>query len=187
MGDALPWVAVFIALGAGAAIYFFLGSFLFGAGYEPTGRARVAALLELAEIGPTDTVYELGAGTGAIAMRAAEERGARVVAIEIEPLRAGILALRRARSPARRRITVRCENLFRTDLTGATVVTTFLWPSAMTRLSPRLDRELAPGSRIVSHYHPLIGWIPDAVDLEHRIYLYRVPERAGHAVPAQSG
>jgi SAM-dependent methyltransferase len=187
MGDAFPWVAVFIALGAGAAIYFFLGSFLFGAGYEPTGRARVAALLELAEIGPTDTVYELGAGTGSIAMRAAEERGARVVAIEIDPLRAGILALRRARSPARRRISVRCENLFRTDLTGATVVTTFLWPSAMTRLSLRLDRELAPGSRIVSHYHPLIGWIPDAVDLEHRIYLYRVPERAGHPVPAQSG
>ena len=187
MADALPWAAIFVTIGAGAAIYFFLGSFLFGAGYEPTGRARVSALLELAEIGPTDTVYELGAGTGAIAMRAAEERGARVVAIEIDPLRAGILALRRLRSPARRRITVRRENLFRTDLTGATVVTTFLWPSAMTRLSSRLERELAPGSRIVSHHHPLIGWIPDAVDREHRIYLYRIPERSGRPAAAQSG
>ncbi|MFZ0699197.1 MAG: SAM-dependent methyltransferase [Thermoplasmata archaeon] len=187
MVDALEWTAIFVAIAVGSVVYFFLGSFLFGAGYEPTGQARVAAMLELAEVGPTDTVYEFGAGTGAIAMRAAEKRGARVVAIEIDPLRAGILALRRARSPARRRITVRCGNLFRTDLTGATVVTAFLWPSAMKRLSPQLERELAPGSRVVSHYHPLIGWIPDAVDREHRIYLYRIPARSAGPAPAQSG
>lgn len=179
MLDTLSWAAILV--GVGAPLYFFLGSFLFGAGYEPTGRARVDALLELAEVGPTDTVYELGAGTGAIALRAAEQCGARVVAVEIDPLRAGILALRRARSSARARITVRRENLFRTDLTGATVVTTFLWPAAMARLSPRLERDLAPGSRIVSHHHPMIGWIPEAVDRQHRIYLYRIP------APAQSG
>lgn len=185
--NALAWAVVFAAAGLGFAAYFFLGSFLFGAGYEPTGRTRVDALLDLAEVGPMDTVYELGAGTGAIALRAAESRGARVVAIEIDPVRAGVLALRRAGSPARRRITVRRENLFRTDLAGATVVTTFLWPSAMTRLSPRLERDLAPGSRIVSHYHPLTGWTPEAVDREHRIYLYRVSARSGLSGSAQIG
>ena len=185
--DALGWAAILGAVGIGLLAYYFLGSFLFGAGYEPTGRAKVDALLELAEVGPTDTVYELGAGTGAIALRAAEQRGARVVAIEIDPLRAGILALRRTRSPARGRITVRRANLFRTDLAAATVVTTFLWPSAMTRLSPQFERELAPGSRIVSYYHPLVGWIPEAVDRGNRIYLYRVPARPGVSVPAQSG
>ncbi|MGD0717999.1 MAG: 50S ribosomal protein L11 methyltransferase [Thermoplasmata archaeon] len=177
MADALVVAEILTGIGIAFVVYFFFGSFLFGAGYEPTGRARVDALLEMAEVGPTDTLYELGAGTGAIALRAAETRGARVVAVEIDPVRVAVLALRRALSPARSRITVRRQDLFRTDLTSATVVSTFLWPSAMTRLGPRLQRELAPGSRIVSYYHPLTGWTPEAIDRARRIYLYRVPSR----------
>ncbi len=187
MTDPVLWAEILTGIGAALVLYFFFGSFLFGAGYEPTGRARVDALLEMAEVGPTDTLYELGAGTGAIAFRAAEARGARVVAIEIDPVRVAVLVLRRSRSPARSRITVRRQNLFRTDLSGATVVSAFLWPSAMTRLSAQLERELAAGSRVVSHYHPLTGWTPEAVDRAHRIYLYRIPARPGGRPAIQSG
>jgi hypothetical protein len=157
-------------------LYFVYGSFLFGAGYQPSFPRVVARMLELAEVGPADLLFDPGAGTGAILVRAAEQRGARVVGIEIEPLRILILRLRRLLSPARSRIEIRWENIFRADYRRATVVAAFLWPDAMRRLQPLFEAQLAHGTRVVSHWHPIPGWTPARIDAEHRVYLYRFPE-----------
>ena len=53
--------------------------------YEPTPMPVVRALLELAEVGPQDVVYDLGSGDGRIPITAAKEFGARGVGIEIDP------------------------------------------------------------------------------------------------------
>lgn len=168
-----------------AALYFVFATFAVGAGYQPTFRRVVGRMLELAEVGPSDTVYDPGAGTGAIVFRAARERGARVVGIEIEPVRVGILRLRRALGPARDRVRIDWGNIFRTDYRPATVVAVFLWPEAMRRLEPILRAELAPGTRVVSHWHEVPGWSPAAVDEALRVYLYRVPP--GPSTPAPRG
>jgi SAM-dependent methyltransferase len=171
LGFLLVAVAVAIA-------YFGLFSFVFGAGYQPTPRAAVETMLRWAEVTPRDVVYDLGAGTGAIVFRAARDYGARVVGVEVEPLRVLILRLRRALGRYGSRVTLSWGNLFQLDFRPATVVTAFLWPGAMARLRPKLERELRPGARVVSHCHPVPGWTPEAYDRETDVYLYRWPSSA---------
>ena len=181
--DLALWLLPALLLLIVGIAYFVFASFLFGAGYQPAPRAVVSAMLEFADVGPNDRLFDLGAGTGAIIFRAARERGASAVGVEVEPLRILILRLRRALGPARDRIEVRWTNLYQVDLRTATVVATFLWPEAMVRLRPKLERELAPGSRVVSHWHPIPGWTAERSDPALRVYLYRWP---GHP-PSPSG
>ncbi len=169
----LAFGVLFLAVGVIA--YFVFASFAFGAGYQPTPRRSVEAMLRLAEVGPRDTLYDLGAGTGAIVFRAARVYRARVVGVEVEPIRIAILRLRRSGSPFADRITLRWGNFFDLDFRAATVVTAFLWPGAMARLRPKLEAELPPGARVVSHCHPIVGWTPQVYDPETDVYLYRRP------------
>ena len=156
-----------------AVVYFVFASFAFGAGYQPAPRAVVTTMLDLAEVGPNDTLYDLGAGTGAIVFRAARERGATTIAVEVEPLRVLWMRWRRRRGPAADRIEIRRGNLFHQDLAGASVVAVFLWPEAMRRLRPLFEQQLRPGTRVVSHWHEVPGWTPVRVDERRRVYLYR--------------
>lgn len=155
-------------------VYFFFGSFAYGAGYEPTS-ARVAdRMIRLANPSATDLVIDLGAGTGELALRVARDRGSRVRAVEIDRLRAVILSLRQRWGNDRDRVTIVRGNLFDEDLTRANVVFAFLWPATMARLRPKLERELRPGARFVTHYHPIPGWVPYATS--GPVYAYRAPE-----------
>jgi SAM-dependent methyltransferase len=153
--------------------YFVFASFLFGAGYQPTPRRSVEVMLRFAEVGPRDTLYDLGAGTGAIVFRAARTYRARVVGVEVEPLRYLILKLRRAVGPFADRITLHWGNLFDLSFRDATVVTAFLWPGAMIRLRPKLEAELPDGARVVSHCHAVPGWPFEKYDQDADVYLYR--------------
>lgn len=181
---------LYLAIGlfavAGATVYFVFATFLFGAGYEPTHRRAVEAMLRFAEVGPSDTVFDLGAGTGAIVFRAARTYRARVIGVEIEPLRILILRVRRRLGPFADRITLVWGDLFRLDFTEATVVTTFLWPGAMARLRPKLERELRPGARLVTHCHAVPGWTATRYDRATDVYLYRWPD-AGVPAPFTTG
>ncbi|MFY9717215.1 MAG: class I SAM-dependent methyltransferase [Thermoplasmata archaeon] len=159
-----------------ALAYFVFASFVFGAGYQPTPRRAVESMLRLAEVGPMDTVYDLGAGTGAIVFRATRVFRARTLAVEVEPIRVAVLHLRRRLGPFGDRIQIRWGNLFALDFREATVVTAFLWPGAMERLRPKLEAELRAGARVVSHHHPVPGWTPTVVEEATHVYLYRWPE-----------
>ncbi|HZY70776.1 MAG TPA: SAM-dependent methyltransferase [Thermoplasmata archaeon] len=171
--------AVFFGIGFAAlalVVYFVFASFAFGAGYQPTPRAVVARMLDDAQVGPDDTVYDLGAGTGAIVFRAARDRGARVVGVEVDPLRVLILRLRVLWGGPHGRVAIHWGNLYRLDLGPATVVAVFLWPGAMLRLRDRLEANLRPGARVVSHWHPVPGWTAVRYDEATRVYLYRWPD-----------
>ncbi|HEY6238756.1 MAG TPA: class I SAM-dependent methyltransferase [Thermoplasmata archaeon] len=171
--DLLIWLLPALVVAVVAVVYFVFGSFVFGAGYQPAPRSVVTSMLDLGEVGPTDTLYDLGAGTGAIVFRAVRERGARAVAVEVEPIRIGYLRLRRWWGGSPERVEVRWGNLFDQDLGAATVVAVFLWPDAMRRLRPVFERRLKPGTRVVSHWHPVPGWSPEKVDAPNRVYFYR--------------
>lgn len=171
--------AVVVAIG-----YFVFASFLFGAGYQPTPRASALAMLRLAELTPRDTLYDLGAGTGAVVFRAAGLYRATVLGVEVEPLRYLVLLVRRRLHPERGRISLRWGNLFGLSFRDASVVATFLWPGAMARLRPRFEAELRPGARVVSHCHPIPGWTPTVFDRETNVYLYQWPDATGPPRPS---
>jgi SAM-dependent methyltransferase len=129
------------------------------------------AMLQIAKVGPIDRVIDLGSGDGRIVIMAAQRFGARGLGVEIVPdlVRRSIENARRA--GVARRVEFREQDLFTTDLTGATVVTMYLLPEVNLKLRPKL-LELKPGTRIVSHDWDMGDWRPD------RTLNIAVPEKA---------
>jgi SAM-dependent methyltransferase len=137
----------------------------------------VAAMLDLAGVGPGDVLYDLGCGEGRIVIGAAQ-RGARGVGIDIDrqPLYFAREYARRAGVEERVRF-VR-GNFFNADVKEATVVALYLSPEVNLRLLPKLLAELAPGSRIVSNRFDMgSAWKPDreARAGDHSVFLWVVP------------
>ncbi len=66
---------------------FFSWTTTMGAPWVPTSMGMVRKMLDSAEVGPEDLVYDLGCGDGRTIFTAVGCYGARVVGIEIDPLR----------------------------------------------------------------------------------------------------
>jgi SAM-dependent methyltransferase len=127
--------------------------------YEPTPHHVVTSMLELAQVGPSDRVYDLGCGDGRIVIAAAR-LGARAVCVDIDPRRIEESKANARRAGVVERIRFLNQDLFQTDIADATVVTLFLWPRVNERLRPKVWRELQPGTRVVSYDHAMGDWKP---------------------------
>jgi cyclopropane fatty-acyl-phospholipid synthase-like methyltransferase len=128
--------------------------------FTPTRHNIADAMLQLAKVTADDVVYDLGSGDGRIPVIAAQKYGATAVGIEIDPRLVEIAWRIANEAEVAHRVTFIAGDLFTADLSKATVVTTYLSPSIMKMLIPRL-RALKPGTRIVSHQFPMPGWTPD--------------------------
>ena len=128
--------------------------------YEPSPPTVVRAMLELAAVGPRDVVYDLGCGDGRIVIEAARRYGARGVCVDIDPQRIAEARANAAAAGVSERISFRQQDLLQTEIAGASVVTLFLSLDMNLKLRPRLERELASGTRIVSHWHRMGDWRP---------------------------
>jgi ubiquinone/menaquinone biosynthesis C-methylase UbiE len=147
--------------------------------FVPTPEKVVDRMLEVAKVGPNDVVYDLGSGDGRIVIAAAKKHGARGVGIDIDPER-----VKEARANARSagvsdRVEFREADLFKTDLSEATVVTLYLLSSVNLQLRPKLLSELKPGTRIVSHAFDMGDWKPLKTEKvgSSTLYYWVVPER----------
>ncbi|HET7754791.1 MAG TPA: methyltransferase domain-containing protein [Anaeromyxobacteraceae bacterium] len=130
--------------------------------YEPTPPDVVRKMLDLASVGPSDVVYDLGCGDGRIVIEAAK-RGARGVGVDIDPQRIRVARANAVAAGVQDRVEFREGDLFETDVRPATVVTLFLWPHINLRLRPTLQSQLRPGARVVSYYHDMGDWKPREV------------------------
>jgi len=86
---ALVPIGCLVLLTAVVGIISILWTDLKGAPYVATPHQTVRRMLELAEVGSQDVVYDLGSGDGRVLWIAAQEFGARAVGIEIDPFRYG--------------------------------------------------------------------------------------------------
>jgi cyclopropane fatty-acyl-phospholipid synthase-like methyltransferase len=151
-----------------------LWSSLVGAPWEPTPGAKVRRMLDMADLRPGETVYDLGSGDGRVLIVAVREYRAQAVGIEIDPLRFVWTWLRLIVLGLHGQARVVFGNLFKQDVSGADVVTVYLTRLANERLVEKLQRELRPGARVVSHYFTFPDWEPADQDEEAELYLYRV-------------
>ncbi len=142
----------------------------------------VDRMLALAEVSSADVVLDLGSGDGRIPIRAAQKHGARGIGVDIDPR-----LIERSRANAKtagvdRLVEFRLEDALTTDLSKATVVTLYLLASSNAKLRPRLQSQLRPGARIVSHAFSMgPEWPADRIDHftsaqgdEVTLYLWRL-------------
>lgn len=152
--------------------------------FVPTPQEVVDVMLKIAKVTKNDVVYDLGSGDGRIPITAARVYGARAVGIDIDPdrirdanenLKAAAKADRNVLSLVR----FLNQDLFTTDISEATVVTLYLLPSLNIKLIPKLNKELKPGTRVVSHAFdmgPEIKPDMDPVNVNGRtVYYYTIP------------
>ncbi|MFP5461884.1 MAG: SAM-dependent methyltransferase [Gammaproteobacteria bacterium] len=121
----------------------------------------VDAILELAEVGPDDRLVDLGSGDGRIVIAAARRFGTHGLGVEIVPRLVEQARRDAAAAGVADRATFLAQDLFDTDLAGASVVTLYLLPDVNLALRPRLLDTLAPGARVVSHDWDMGDWRPD--------------------------
>lgn len=148
--------------------------------YVPTPQDVVERMLALAGVTKNDVVYDLGCGDGRIPIAAARLYGARGVGVDIDPERIAEANANAKAAGVEHLVTFRLQDAMKTDVSPATVVTTYLLTASNLKLRPLLTAQLKPGSRIVAHSFGFGDWTPEKADsftdAEGRarmLYLYR--------------
>ena len=149
--------------------------------FVPTPPEVVDRMLEMAQVKSGDVIYDLGSGDGRIIIRAAKRYGVKGVGIEIDAD-----LVQRAKDNAFREevehlVEFRLQDALTVDVSPATVVTLYMLPEFNAKLRPIFEKQLKPGSRVVSHYFEIQGWVPDKVERikgdvfhDHTVLLFEI-------------
>src|SRR3954466_1498970 len=148
--------------------------------WVPTPDEVVERMLTMAQTGPNDIHFDLGAGDGKIAIMAAKKFGAKATGIEYNPemvkygneraQAAGVAGVGPGKA------TIRQADIFATDFSSATVITLYLLPSLNMKLRPTI-LSMKPGTRVVSHSFTMEDWEADEISTMdgRRAYFWLVP------------
>jgi SAM-dependent methyltransferase len=132
--------------------------------YVPSPQEVVLRMLQLAKVTKDDLVYDLGCGDGRIVIAAAKVYGARGVGVDIDPQRIAEANANARLAGVQHLVEFRLQDAMATDVSPATVVTTYLLSASNLKLRPMLTKALKPGSRIVAHAFSFGDWTPEKVD-----------------------
>jgi len=144
----------------------------YAAPWVPTSMVEVHKMLQLAEIGPGDLVYDLGCGDGRIIIVAARQYGSQAIGIEIDPLRYVWCQILITILGLRDRVQIVYGDFFKKDLSDADVVTCYLLPATNEKLENKFLQELKATTRVVSHDFLFPGLQLQRQDDQYNLYLY---------------
>jgi predicted RNA methylase len=150
--------------------------------FVPTPMKVAERMLELAKVTPNDLVYDLGSGDGRIVILAAQKYGAHAVGVELDTKRYEESSARIKELGLASKAKILHGDMFKADVHKATVVTLYLLPNVNDDIRPMLEKQLRPGTRVVSHDFHMAGWKAEKTEeitaqngAVHTIYLYIRP------------
>lgn len=148
--------------------------------YVPTPHEVVERMLDLAKVTKDDFVIDLGCGDGRIVVAAAKKYGARGLGVDIDPVRIEEANANAKAAGVTHLVEFRLQDALKTDVSKATVVTTYLLSQSNLKVRPMITKQLKPGSRIVAHSFSMGDWEPEKTDTfkdntgrTRTVYLYR--------------
>ena len=127
--------------------------------WVPTPQALVDKMLDMAKVTPSDYVIDLGSGDGRTVITAAK-RGVRAHGIEYNPDMVELSKRNATKEGVAGKATFAQADLFKSDFSGASVITMFLLPDINLKLRPKI-LDLKPGTRIVSNSFTMGEWTAD--------------------------
>ena len=140
----------------------------------------IKRMLEIANVRPNDTLYDLGCGDGDIIITAAKEYGVNGVGIDNNPQRIKEANINAEKEGVKELTTFVQQDIMKADISNATLVTLYLLPSVNIKIRPKLKNQLKPGARIVSRDFDMGKWIPFRSeimfykDIINTIYLWKI-------------
>jgi phospholipid N-methyltransferase len=163
-----------------------------GGPYVPTPQVVVDQMLRFGAVGASDYVMDLGSGDGVIVLTAARRMKASGMGIEIDPELVKLANAEAKKHGVSERASFQVQDVFKADLSRATVVTLYLLPGMMMNLRNKIYDELRPGARVVSHDYHFGNWEADdrlTFDVPEKekingvpsatLYLWTIPAKVG--------
>lgn len=161
------WTALFILFLLFA--YYWIWGMFKGAPYYPSKKSSVEQILKQLNRLSKPNIAELGAGDGRVAIAAAK-KGYKVTAFEINPI---LTIISRVLSKLHGvELEIRQENFLNTDLSEFNVLITYLYPGIMNKLEEKINREMKPGSVIISNTFRFKELKP--ISEENKILIYKL-------------
>jgi len=143
----------------------------------PTQPEDIGPFFELVPLSASDCVYDLGSGDGRLLFSALERGAGRCVGIDIDAD-----LIRAARETALQkgvedRVRFIEGDILEVDLSPASIVLCFLYPTAFGALRLKFEDELKPGTRVVMESFPIREWTPAKIHYKpgRNYYLYVMP------------
>jgi len=165
------FLILFIILIIVSAVTYAYGAWK-AAPYVPTWDADLHRIFKLADLKPGQKLYDLGCGDGRIVAAAAKIE-AIAEGLEVSLLPYLWAKIKLASTPNAK---IRFEDFWSKNLSDADVVYFFLTPKVMPDLKIKLEKELRPGSKVISFVFELHGWQPTIIDKAPKrptIYFYQ--------------
>lgn len=128
-----------------------------GCPYVQTGKKRIDRIVKEIDLKENDFILELGCGDGYFLRSAARNHQIKGLGIDIHGL-AILKGIILARLAGLKNIQFKRENLFKCDVSRANVIYLFLISDVLEKLAPKLKKECAPGTMIISHGFKLPGF-----------------------------
>lgn len=131
----------------------------------------VREALKLACVSEGDMICDLGAGDGRVVIIAAKEKGARGIAVEANRVLCGLIEALAKLHGVNDKIEILCDSYYNADISRASVLYLYLYPSILNKLREKIEKEVRNGTRIVVLDFAFMNWIP--------ILVKRIPDNSG--------
>ena len=150
--------------------------------YYPSPETIVERMLKLGELKPGEKIFDLGSGDGRIVIMAAQKFKGQATGVELDE----DLVARSTQSIKKQSLEKSARiihgDVLKQDYTQADLITVYLLPGAVEKLTPILQKQLKKGARVVAHDFPFRAWEAEKVDeveddgegRSHTLYLYRM-------------
>lgn len=145
--------------------------------WVPTRPESIDAFFELAPLSSSDIVYDLGSGDGRLLFAALKRGAGKCVGIDIDKNCVADAREKARKAGVEDKICFVQGDATEMDLSPASLVLCYMYPSASYALRSKLEEELKPGTRVVMETFPVPGWKPDKIHDIHdgKLYLYVMP------------
>ena len=137
--------------------------------FVPSSRKRHKTMLDLADLTPDDTAYDLGCGDGRLVFQAAKY-AKKAIGYELSIPLYLFGKIRELFNPKNAHI--RYGNIWKQDYKDADVIFCYLLPKSMKRFYKEIWPKLKPGTRVISNAFQIHYVKP--LKKEGRVYLYEV-------------
>ncbi|MCS6866395.1 MAG: TIGR03000 domain-containing protein [Gemmataceae bacterium] len=153
--------------------------------WVPTPDDIVEEMIKLAGVKKGDIVYEPGPGDGRVLIAAVKKGAEKAVGIELDEKKVEEAREAIKKAGLEKQITIiQGDALKDRDYSEATVVFLYMGNEFNNLLRPILEKQLKPGTRIVSHRFTMGDWKPDksivvtgADGDEYMLHLWIMPEK----------
>ena len=152
---------------------------MYGLPSRPTHPERIRVALQLANLKADELLYDLGSGDGRVLAIAAREFGAKAVGIEIGPAQRAFSRLAALYNGVSDRVRIEAGNFYKSDVRNADVVFIYATSTEVAKLASLLEKQMKPGSRVVSISADFPEWEPSDFDEQGLIFVYEMPPKQG--------